>query len=86
VGFGARDVRPLVVLEVGATALFPMPGPPAKDCLAGRAAGGGGGPMDVRVPARGLVTVTDGALVLEGVLVRGVDAPESCFVGDFVGD
>ena len=73
----------------GAPALFPIPGPPAKDCLAGRAAGGGGGPMDVRVPpadARGLVTVTDGALVVEGVVVRGVEAPESCFVGDFVRD
>ena len=45
--------------------------------------------MDVRVPpadARGLVTVTDGALVVEGVVVRGVEAPESCFVGDFVRD
>lgn len=88
-GLGARDVRLLTDLVTGAAALLPTPVPPANDCLRD-VAGAGGGPIDVRVPPAlgrdALVTVTDGALELEGVPVRGVDVAESCFVGDLVGD
>jgi hypothetical protein len=91
---GARDAR-LLVVRVGAPlslALFPEV--PASDCLDVLEAGIGGGPMDVLLAAptadRGFDDV-DGARVIEGVPVLGVDAPDvaadaSCFVGDFVGD
>lgn len=93
-GFGANDVRLLAVLAGGAVILLATPSPPAKDCLDVRAPGRGGGPMEVRFPPTfglvGLDNVTEGARVLEGVPVRGVEAfdgvAESCFVGDFVGD
>lgn len=77
---------------MGADARLPPPIPPAKDCLL--AAGAGGGPMEVLIPPvlgrAGFDVETDGALVFEGVPVRGVEvddvAAESCFVGDLVGD
>jgi hypothetical protein len=59
-------------------------------CLVVRARGGGG-PIDVRPPpteARGFAP-TDGARAPDGVPVREtevLEAPLSCFVGDFVGD
>lgn len=91
-GFGAKDCRLFGARLGGAVVRVPIPNPPAKDCLF--PAGPGGGPIEVRVPPvlgrTGFDIVTDGALVFEGVPVRGVDvddvAPESCFVGDLVGD
>jgi len=91
-GFGAKDCWPLGVLLGVAVVLLPAVGPPARDCL--RTAGADGGPIEVLVGPvlgrAGFPFVIDGALVLEGVPVRGVDvvevAAESCFVGDFVGD
>jgi hypothetical protein len=53
-------------------------------------------PLGFRIPYTSLTfglgfdNITEGFLVFEGVPVRGVEAlefaPESCFVGDFVGD
>jgi len=52
-----------------------------------------GGPIEILVPPTlglGFDNVPEGFLIFEGVPVRGVEAlefaPESCFVGDFVGD
>jgi hypothetical protein len=77
----------------GIDALFPTPGPPARDCLDVRDAGTAGGPIEVRLPlmlGRGFAVVADGARVCEGVPVLGVEvaevAADNCFVGDFVGD
>lgn len=73
--------------------LFPTPNPPDSDGRGPRFVGGGGGPIEVRVPARlgrGFDSVTEGVRAFEGVPVRGVEvvlvAAESCFVGDLVGD
>jgi hypothetical protein len=92
-GFGASAGRP-PTLPVGATARFAKPKPPAKDGLAGRAPGGGGGGIDVRAdpPTLGLGfdIVIEGFLAFEGVPVRGVEAfdvvADNCFVGDLAGD
>lgn len=73
----------------GAPARLPTPVPPDSDGLDVRVPGAAGGPMDVRFPTLGraaFVRVTEGALVFEGVPVRGVEEAESCFVGDLVGD
>lgn len=86
-------MRPLVVLAGGADVLLPTLGPPASDGLDIRAAGAGGGPIEVLLPPTlglGFDNVTEGFLVFEGVPVRGVEAfdvtADNCFVGDFVGD
>ena len=84
--------RAPVVLVAAPPILFGTPLPPAKDFP--RPAGGGGGPIDVRLvtdDGRGFGTPADGAREFAGVPVRGVEATEvpaeySCFVGDFVGD
>lgn len=72
------------------------PGAADIDCLDVLEVGIGGGPIDVRFPgpAKLCLGFTDPGVGLEpmdGVVVRGVDAPDgapedSCFVGDFVGD
>ena len=91
-GFDAKDCRLLTIRLGGTDGRLPTPNPPAKDCLF--TLGAGGGPIEVLLPpALGRTCfdmVTDGALVFEGVPVRGVDvddvAAESCLVGDLVGD
>lgn len=77
----------VVPCRPGLTVLFEAPDIDGRE---GRDAdGGGGGPIDVDLaPIDGRpLDVADGR---EGPLIeeRGVDAPESCFVGDcdFVGD
>ena len=72
---------------------MPTLGPPASDGLDVRAAGVGGGPIEVLFPPTlglGFENVTEGFFVFEGVPVRGVEAfdvaADNCFVGDFVGD
>jgi hypothetical protein len=79
------DMRLLVVLAGAA------PGLDIDEDVDGCLVLGGGGPIDVRAPpteARGFAP-TEGARVPEGVPVREtevLEAPLSCFVGDFVGD
>jgi hypothetical protein len=74
-------------------ALFPTPGPPAKDCLDVFDAGTAGGPIDVRLPlmlGRGFAVVATGARVFDGVPVLGIEAvdvaADNCLVGDLVED
>lgn len=72
--------------------LFVLPAGPDSEGRAVRPAaeGAGGGPMDdlVLMEVRGLAGAADG----RGVPLRderldiGVEAPDSCFVGDLVGD
>jgi hypothetical protein len=90
---GAKDVGRLpVVLVAGAPIRFPTPLPLATGFPL--PAGGGGGPIDVRLVADGgrvFGTPGGGARALAGVPVRGVEETEVlveyiCFVGDFVGD